>query len=96
MGEDLAEVGKREYRTWPDGRVEWRARCELCGWRTDPFPTSVGADVAMSAHLENTHGSELECVAVDVRACRVCGCTDDRACPGGCSWVDDDLCSACA
>lgn len=31
-----------------------------------------------------------------VRSCRVCGCTDDRACPGGCSWVDEGLCSACA
>lgn len=30
-----------------------------------------------------------------VRSCRVCGCTDDRACDGGCSWVDLDLCSAC-
>ena len=30
------------------------------------------------------------------RACRVCGCTDERACPGGCSWVEADLCSACA
>jgi hypothetical protein len=30
------------------------------------------------------------------RACRVCGCTDDRACPGGCWWVEPDLCSACA
>lgn len=29
------------------------------------------------------------------RACRVCGCTDARACAGGCSWVEDDLCSAC-
>lgn len=33
--------------------------------------------------------------------CRICGCTDERACPGGCSWVPDpfalgDLCSACA
>lgn len=33
-----------------------------------------------------------------VRACRVCGCTDDQACEtdqGPCSWVDKDLCSAC-
>jgi hypothetical protein len=29
------------------------------------------------------------------RACRVCGCTDDRACPGGCWWAAEDLCSAC-
>jgi hypothetical protein len=28
--------------------------------------------------------------------CRVCGCTQDNACPGGCSWVEDDLCSCCA
>jgi hypothetical protein len=29
------------------------------------------------------------------RSCRSCGCTDAFACPGGCSWVDQDLCSAC-
>jgi len=34
--------------------------------------------------------------AMDIRACRVCGCTDDSACPDGCSWIEDDLCSACA
>lgn len=33
-------------------------------------------------------------------ACRVCGCTDQEACTGGCSWVPDPeglgaLCSAC-
>lgn len=34
------------------------------------------------------------------RACLVCGCTQDRACPGGCVWVEAptgvDLCSRCA
>lgn len=29
------------------------------------------------------------------RTCRICGCTDERACPGGCTWVGPDLCSAC-
>lgn len=33
---------------------------------------------------------------VVVRACRHCGCTDVRACPGGCWWVGDDVCSRCA
>jgi hypothetical protein len=33
--------------------------------------------------------------ALDARRCRVCDCTDDRACEGGCSWVEADLCSAC-
>ncbi len=27
--------------------------------------------------------------------CRGCGCTDTQACPGGCSWVEPNLCSAC-
>lgn len=31
-----------------------------------------------------------------VRSCRVCGCTDARACPGGCWWVGPRLCSSCA
>ncbi|TXL72519.1 hypothetical protein FHP25_24810 [Vineibacter terrae] len=30
------------------------------------------------------------------RVCRICGCTDHAACPGGCSWHERDLCSACA
>lgn len=29
------------------------------------------------------------------RQCRECGCTDNAACPGGCSWVGLDLCSDC-
>lgn len=33
---------------------------------------------------------------LDMPRCRVCGCTDDNACPGGCYWVEDDLCSKCA
>jgi len=27
--------------------------------------------------------------------CRKCGCTDTKPCPGGCYWVEDDLCSSC-
>lgn len=33
--------------------------------------------------------------AMPVQRCRVCGCTDDRACPGGCSWAEPGLCSQC-
>ena len=28
--------------------------------------------------------------------CKYCGCTDDYACEGGCSWVAKDVCSKCA
>lgn len=30
------------------------------------------------------------------RTCRGCGCTEISACPGGCWWVESDLCSSCA
>ncbi len=37
----------------------------------------------------------------DIEFCRVCGCTEDEACEGGCWWVEHDfelgsLCSSCA
>ena len=32
----------------------------------------------------------------DEQKCRVCGCTDNNACEGGCYWVEHDLCSSCA
>jgi hypothetical protein len=45
---------------------------------------------------------ELACQLVEgarvllcVRRCRVCRCTDEDGCDGGCSWVEPDLCSAC-
>jgi hypothetical protein len=46
---------------------------------------------AIEAHLH---------VATDRRGfvkCRVCGCTEDRACDPPCSWVDGeaDLCTTC-
>lgn len=33
---------------------------------------------------------------VEKQRCKVCGCTDEQACIGGCSWVKWNLCSACA
>jgi len=27
--------------------------------------------------------------------CKRCGCTDDKACPGGCCWVQPGICSQC-
>jgi hypothetical protein len=31
----------------------------------------------------------------DLRYCRVCGCTDEVACIGGCFWSGPELCSTC-
>ena len=35
-------------------------------------------------------------IVANERVCKVCGCTNDNACKGGCSWVAADLCSHCA
>lgn len=39
----------------------------------------------------------LQAMPVELGVCRVCGCVDEMACEGGCTWVDDEhtLCSAC-
>lgn len=29
------------------------------------------------------------------RRCRVCGCTEYKACEGGCCWMGWDVCSRC-
>jgi len=40
----------------------------------------------------------VPCVGIVIewgRRCVVCGCTERAACPGGCYWVAEDVCSAC-
>lgn len=69
--------------------------CQLTGQLNLPCG-APGCDVGgdeLTAELEFTM----------LGTCRQCGCTDDVACPGGCSWVPDPalrgvlgtLCSAC-
>lgn len=75
-----------------DPRILWRA-CRR-----------VGIQLATRHARANTLGARRPWVAPTVRkveripgTCGVCGCTDDRACRGGCWWVDKrhTLCSAC-
>ncbi len=69
-------------------------RVEICyGYPGDkgrtPMPAEasrIAFDHDLSKHPE-IRGEEAKC--------RVCGCTDERACPGGCYWVEPDLCSRC-
>ncbi|MDD4566090.1 MAG: hypothetical protein PHE79_11530 [Eubacteriales bacterium] len=47
----------------------------------------------------NDRGKDIRATLLEAaesdQICRVCGCTQDNACPGGCYWVEEDLCSAC-
>ncbi|MEY2161328.1 hypothetical protein [Rhodanobacter sp. FW106-PBR-LB-2-11] len=66
------------------------------------FPTELLAKRYAEAASDSESAPDFEAKA-DVRppllsqsgSCRVCGCTESFACPGGCSWVEPDLCSAC-
>lgn len=48
-------------------------------------------EVCEDCKLEGTQ----ECEMCEKRVCRICGCTWNNACPGGCYWVEKDLCSEC-
>lgn len=37
----------------------------------------------------------IDCLP-NVQMCRICGCTDEAGCPGGCWWAERSLCSMCA
>lgn len=41
-------------------------------------------------------GQILTYVSIAIRdgRCVLCGCTDLQACPGGCSWVIEGVCSS--
>lgn len=54
----------------------------------------------MMAMEETAERFGLDCTDIHIEqllACRGCGCTEDRACDGGCYWTpgEKDLCSAC-
>src|SRR6186713_436062 len=52
-------------------------------------------------HRRKAEAEKDEAIEAEPRKCRVCGCTDDdcrqciEATGSPCSWVEDDLCSAC-
>jgi hypothetical protein len=53
-------------------------------------PGSYCRDCELEASCAKTEKEPAE------QKCRVCGCTWENACPGGCYWVEPDLCSQCA
>lgn len=64
----------------------------LRDWPTDGTLRALGA-----AKVTVVEGEGLELLdgIARRRSCRVCGCTNLKACPGRCWWVEPDLCSSC-
>jgi ParB family chromosome partitioning protein len=73
----------------------------VCTLGEDQLKTGVrkgNARIRRYLQLLRTAGYTLapcEEALLVVATCRVCGCTDERACDGGCSWIAADLCSSC-
>jgi len=73
-----------------------------------PFQAFDAADMegiralesAARDHLPDAFHQDMprrpDLAVIGVQSCRECGCTDDHACPDNCTWVEPDLCSACA
>jgi ParB/RepB/Spo0J family partition protein len=74
-------------------KVTAAVKAEIKAKKKKPKGTSAKKSPARDAKATKKAG---KAVGVDVGTCRVCGCTDDDACPDGCEWVEPDLCSACA
>lgn len=76
----LRKTGRHVYRAGRDAST-------INGVRV-PNAAVIQAYSALAQHEPEDRGA--------IRTCHLCGCTNDRACPGGCYWVEEDLCSACA
>ncbi len=71
------------------------ALCVACAETVEP--RSPPAPVSSCNSTDRCSMAENE-VALPIRKCRMCGCTETTACGGpngNCFWVGDDLCSAC-
>lgn len=71
--------------------TEWGSVVVVCDGKLCQVIGGVGVIYQASTLVE-----ALRLAANPISTCRVCGCTDDHACEGGCWWVEADLCSTCA
>ncbi len=65
-----------------------RANCSECpDWRVPK----------LSENIMDSEGKRISCSKCPYlkQKCMFCGCTDDHACPGGCSWIEPNVCSRC-
>lgn len=75
--------------------------CDCGGDVEDMMFDDDSEEAVACEHLCGPEMDDLEDLGIsgfedDVQPrCRMCGCTEDRACDGGCVWATADLCSRC-
>jgi hypothetical protein len=89
--EDAEEMPSIDtIRLWDRATID-----QVDRWATAVLAAETDNEVEVQP-LPRVLGGEADPEPVfDVATCRVCGCTDMRACEPPCSWVEPDLCSAC-
>jgi len=74
--------------------------CSRLGIKTDSDHKIAGTLEATKYHLEDCRKLlKLPGPGIGIKTtyvCKHCGCTDEKACPGGCYWVMPNVCSRCA
>lgn len=80
----------KNLSTYTDAAVVISVGMYMNGEKTIAVQDERGEEAIAIKHRGNTYT-----VTDHVRSCRLCGCTDSDACPGGCYWVEKDLCSQC-
>lgn len=97
-----------EHLVTGGAHAAWAIRCagggKVCSWCIQegvlmPHGQSAARGEPLVTHgICDRHAAAMELEALTAsaeRACRKCGCTEARACAGGCSWIEWDLCSRC-
>lgn len=89
IGGETFEFARRLYAEEPAEALEKKFE--------RPFPTwEELTNEARSPYFKRAEQAfRIITDMMDGDTCRVCGCTDDAACPGGCSWAEPGLCSNC-
>lgn len=68
-----------------------------CNGDIDDSPVSPDAeDLCVHCTGDEDELDLIDELLDDGPRCRVCGCGELSACPGGCVWAEPDLCSRCA
>ena len=95
----IASSGHVELDLSESLHLRLAAVCASAGQATDEAADEVLA-VIESLGLEGEYAHADDMIAGLAARCRVCGCSDHDACVNQysepCSWVEPDLCSACA
>lgn len=111
-GKTLGEKCMKTYETTPPTKRQLFIRDFIQaqqGVGVSPTVREIGKFLGITINGVSNHLRAMErrgLIVVDpgkprgihiIRSCRVCGCTDNHACEGGCEWVENEynLCSKC-